>query len=326
MEPTPSLYRKTLGRAWRTTRTHPHVWVLGLAAALLGNGGEFEFVVTQFNRFSTGAVYFGEMLLTMFGTGGSTVVNLMAGLLARATSDYVLLGAAAFVALAIAWLVVSAQGALIRAVATPKQGSLESHFSAGARSFWQLAGIIISTRFLAFFALGVVGMPLFALLLYFMDPLRALTLVSFVIGIPLLMTSSLIGKYAAVYQMLERCGTRSAVARAFALFADHWLVSIELMLTLFAINVVVGGAMIVLLLALSAPFLMLANALTADSTSAAVFLVIGRALAFLLLVALGSILATFQYASWTELFLRIRVRRHESKLVRVVTAWREKYR
>lgn len=324
MQPT-SLYRSTLARAWRTTRTHPHLWVLGLLAALFGNGGELEFIVTQFNRFSTGAVYLGDALLTMFGTGGSTVANAAVALLARAADDYLLLGAATFVTLSVILLVVSAQGGLIRAAATPGSGSLASHFAAGTRSFWQLFGIIVSTRFLAFFVLGVVGMPLFSLLLYFMDPLRALTLVSFVLGVPLLMVASLISKYAIAYRMLEHRKTRASVARGFSLFFDHWLVSIELVLTLFAINVAIGGLMIVLVLVFSAPFLMLSSVLTLGTTGAAVFVVAGRVLAFLLLVALGSVLATFQYASWTELFLRISQRKHTSKIVRIITAWRQKY-
>ena len=313
-----SLYRSTLKRAWRTTRTHPHVWILGLLAALLGNGGEFEFVVTQFNRFSTGAVYFGETLLT--------VVNVIAGLLSRVAGNYVLVGAAAFGALFVAWLVISAQGALIRAVATPGSGSLESHFAAGARSFWQLLGILACTRLGAFFVLGVVGMPLFALLLYFTGALKALALVSFVLGVPLLMVASLIAKYAAAYRMLEKVSAWSAVVRALSLFFDHWLVSVELALTLFVINVAVGGAMIIAVLVFSGPFLMLSGVLLPESAGAAVFLAGARMLSFLLLVALGSILATFQYASWTELFLRIRERRHTSKIVRMLMGWREKYR
>ncbi|OJI07120.1 hypothetical protein BK004_01725 [bacterium CG10_46_32] len=325
MEPA-SLYRKTLKRAWHTTRTHPHVWILGLFAALLGNGGEFDFVVTQFNRFSNGSVNFGETLLAMFGTGGSTAANVIAALLVYAANKYVLLGVVMFMGLLIAWLVVSAQGGLIRAVATPNNGSLVSHFIVGTKSFWQLLGIILSTRLLAFFVLGVVGMPLFALLLYFMDPFRALVLVSFVLGVPLLMIASLITKYAAAYRMLERHSMRSAIVRAFTLFFDHWLVSIELVLTLFVINVAVGGAMIIFVLVSSMPFLALANALAVGSVGATAFLFLGRMFAFLLLIALGSILATFQYASWTELFLRITHRKHASKIMRVVTGLHQKYR
>ncbi|MEK7189039.1 MAG: hypothetical protein AAB671_00840, partial [Patescibacteria group bacterium] len=193
MEPA-SLYRTTLRRAWRTARARPHLWALGFLAALLGNGGEFEFVITQFNKFSTGDVFFGESLLAMFGTGGSTALGAVAALLGRASGDAVVLGGATFLVLAALWLVISAQGGLIRAAANPGTGTLGSHFGAGARSFFPIAGILVATRLLAFFVLGVVGMPLAALLLYVMDPLKSFTLVSFVLGIPLLMTSSLISK------------------------------------------------------------------------------------------------------------------------------------
>lgn len=324
MEPA-SLYRKTLIRAWRTTRTHPHLWALGFLAALLGNGGEFEFIITQFNRFSTGDVFFGQSLLAMFGTGGSTVLGALAALMSRTGEDPLILGGVAFLALLSFALVVSAQGGLIRAVANPGSGTLGSHFEAGAKAFWQILGILIATRFLAFFVLGVVGMPLAALLLYFVDPIKSFTLVSFVLGVPLLMTSSLISKYAIAYRMLERANLRAAIARGFSLFFDHWLISIELVLTLFLLNVVAGGAMILGILALSAPFLALANTL-ALGMAGNIFLALGQLVGFLLLVAMGSILATFQYASWIELFLRISRERHASKIVRIVSALAAKYR
>ncbi|MBI2051100.1 MAG: hypothetical protein HYT31_04875 [Parcubacteria group bacterium] len=324
MEPT-SLYRKTLSRAWRTTRTHPHVWALGFLAALLGNGGEFEFVITQFNRFSTGDVFFGESLLAMFGTGGSTVLNMVASLLARAAENATVLGGVSFVVVLVFWLVVSAQGALIRAAANPGSGTLGSHFAAGRKSFWQILGILVVTRLGAFFVLGVVGMPLTALLLYFVDPLKSLTLISFALGIPLLMVASIISKYAIAYRMLERRTLGNSVVRSLSLFFDHWLVSAELVVTLFAVNIIVGGAAIFLILALVAPFLMIANTIAAGVGSS-VFLALGQAVGFLLLVVMGSILATFQYASWTELFLRISRERHTSKIVRIIMGWHAKYR
>ena len=324
MEPA-SLYRTTLRRAWRTARARPHLWALGFLAALLGNGGEFEFVITQFNKFSTGDVFFGESLLAMFGTGGSTALGAVAALLGRASGDAVVLGGATFLVLAALWLVISAQGGLIRAAANPGTGTLGSHFSAGARSFFPIAGILVATRLLAFLVLGVVGMPLAALLLYVMDPLKSFTLVSFVLGIPLLMTSSLISKYAIAYRMLERRACGASVAAALALFFDHWLVSIELLLTLFFVNVAVGGAAILAIVIFAAPFLVLADTLSLG-VAGSVFLVLGQAVGFLLLVIMGSILATFQYASWTELFLRISRERHTSKIVRVISALAAKYR
>ncbi|MDZ4221323.1 MAG: hypothetical protein U1C18_00440 [Patescibacteria group bacterium] len=325
MQTDASLYRATLKRAWRTTRTYPHVWVLGFFAALLGNGGEFEFVVTQFNKLSSGDVFFGESLLAMFGTGGSTVISAMADMLRRISDDALLLGAAAFGALAVLWFVVSSQGAIIHAAAQPKAGSLGSHFAAARRSFWQILWILLGTRLLALFVLGVVGMPIAALLLYFTDPVKSLALVSFCLGIPLLMVASVISKYAIAYRMLERRDVRSSVARGISLFADHWLVSVELILTLFVVNVAVGGAVILGILALSAPFLMLAGAF-GEGVATNVFLALGQLFGFLLLVVMGSILATFQYASWTELFLRISRERHLSKVVRTIMGWHKKYR
>jgi len=270
-------------------------------------------------------VFFGESLLTMFGTGGSTVLNVVAALLARATENATVLGGVSFVVVLVAWLVVSAQGALIRAAANPGTETLGPHFWAGSKSFWPMLGILVFTRLGAFFVLGVVGMPLAALFLYFMDPLKSLALISFVLGIPLLMVASLISKYAIAYHMLEHRTLGVSIARSLSLFFDHWLVSIELVVTLFVVNIVVGGAAILSILLLAAPFLMLANTFAAGVWNSA-FLAFGQVLGFLLLVVMGSILATFQYASWAELFLRISRERHTSKIVRVIMGWHAKYR
>jgi len=323
----PSLYRDTLKRAWNITRNHTHIWVLGFLAALLGNGGEFEFIFTQFNQLSDGTISFGQSILTTLGTGGSNMVQFLVGALTRSQDNYLLLGGITFVLLLAVWLVVSAQGALIRAVAAAGsgsgQGSLSTHFNAGSDSFWQLLAIILATRIGAFFVLAVLGIPLFALLAHMFGLVKPLFLVVFVLGVPLLIIASLIAKFAIAFRMLEHKKWRTAITSSLSLFFDHWLISIELALVLFVINIMAGAAIILVILIFAFPFILLSYFV--QSVASTVFLWIGQVLALLLLILLGSILATFQYASWTELFLKIRRGKHVSKIVRMVMHVREKY-
>ncbi len=324
----PSLYRDTLKKGWQISKNNALLWVLGFFAALLGNGGEFEFIVTQFNKFSDGTVQFGDSVITMLGTGGSSVLTLMVGLLGGSQDNYILFGLFSVVLIAIIFIVISSQGALIRAIASAGAGTrinLKDHFSAGSNSFFSLLSIILGTRILAFFVLAVVGVPVVAILFYFFEPVKSLFLVLFALGIPLMIIASLISKYAIAYHMLEGKKWKKSIADSLQLFYDHWLVSVELAVILFFINIVAGALIIILILVFAVPFILLSYFIEASITSP-VFLFVGQALSFLLLVALGSVLATFQYSCWTELFLKIRKGKHLSKIMRTVVHLHGKYR
>ena len=322
----PSLYRDTLKRSWYTTKKYKHLWVLGFFAALLGNGGEFEFILTQFNKLSSGTITFSQSILTTLGTGGSNIIQFIAGLLSKSSEDYIMLGVLSVVLLVVVWMVVSSQGALMRAVAASGQGTLRQHFSAGSSSFWHLIAVFISTRLGAFFLLSVVGVPVFVLLMYWVDPIKALFLVVFVLGIPLFIVASLISKYAIAYRMLENKNWKSSLKSALSLFFDHWLVSIELALILFFINIIAGAVIIIIVLIFAVPFILLSYVFGSSIVGSAVLMTVGQVFAFLLLILLGSILATFQYSAWVELFLKIRKHKYISKVVRTLTLLHERYR
>ncbi|MDP6571503.1 MAG: hypothetical protein QF747_01530 [Patescibacteria group bacterium] len=324
----PTLYRDILKRAWSVTKNHTHLWVLGFLAALLGNGGEFEFILTQFNKLSSGTITFGQGVLTTLGTGGSNIVQYAVGLLVKSGENHAMFAVFSVILIVSIWLVVSSQGALIRAIAASSAnsgiGSLKGHFLAGNSSFWHLLSILVFTRLGAFFILGVIGLPLFVILMYWIDPIKSLFLVIFVLGLPLFIIASLISKYAVAFRMLENKKWKQSITSALSLFFDHWLVSIELALILFLVNIIVGAVILVVVLIFAVPFILLSYFI--QSAVSGIFLWIGQVLAFLLLLLLGSILATFQYASWTELFLKIRKGKHLSKILRTITHFREIYR
>jgi len=329
---TPSLYRETLKRAFAITRSHTYLWFFGFLAAFLGNGGEYEFVLNQFNAISSGRWGVSASLISLFGSGGTNIITFFADVARMLPSgSTVVLGGLSFILIMLAWVVISSQGALMRAVAHVSEGrriALFEHFTAGTRSFWHLFGILAATRIGALLILLVVGAPLAALLMYVIEPLAALLLVLFVVGIPLFVVVSLIGKYAIAFRMIDNEPWDVSIQRALKLFADHWLVSLELALLLFAVNIVAGAVIVLFVFAVSMPFAILGNVLAelGSMIAGSIILQVGRVFGYAFLLVLGSALATFQYACWTELFLKISKKHHLSKLLRVVTGWREKYR
>ncbi|OIO48831.1 MAG: hypothetical protein AUJ34_02300 [Parcubacteria group bacterium CG1_02_41_12] len=325
-----SLYRDIIKKSLAITKKYKHLWFLGFLAALLGNGGELEFVLAQFNKLSSGSLGIGEGVIASFGTGGSNIVKLLASLAYLAQDNILLMIVFGIVLALMIWLAISAQGGLVRAIAVvggTDFSDLKEHFFKGNKSFLSLLSIVLATRVGAFFIAAVVGIPFAALLMYFLDPSVAGVLVVFAFGVPLLIMASLIAKYAICFHMLEQKKWKAAIVSALKLFRDNWLISIELAVILFVINIIAGAAIILLILIISIPFILIGMVLQNNHQDAAIAVLwAGEIAAFMALVLFGSWLATFQYASWTELFLKIRKGGHLSKIVRVLERWREKYR
>ncbi|MBU2575740.1 DUF4349 domain-containing protein [Patescibacteria group bacterium] len=325
-----SLYRDIILRAWNTTRNNVHFWILGFLAAFLGNGGELEFILTQFNRLSTGTLEISEGLISAFGTGGSNIIRLVSNLFAPVHDNLPLIILLGVILFALVWLAVSAQGAIIRAIALSggmDRTDLSEHFFKGSSSFFSLLAIILTTRLGAFFAFAVIGIPIGALMMYFLDPWVAGVLAFFIVGVPFLIIASLISKYAIAYHMLDRKSWKSSIIHALQLFADNWLISIELAIIVFIINILAGAVIILLIVLFSVPFILLASFLQDNYQNITITLLwVGEIVAFVALLLFGSILATFQYACWTELFLKIRKHGHLSKIMRIVLSVRDKYR
>lgn len=327
---TSPLYRTVLRQAFNITLRYKALWFLGFVATFLGLGGEYQFLINQYLNFSDGGW---EQALGVVDIGTAANWLLIKQTLA-ALSPWLYLALALIVILAalFIWVIISAQGALVRAVGDHVKNnevSLGKEFTLAAKSGWSLLGILISARLLALFLLAVVGLPLLAILFAINDafvPLGA-TILFFALAVPITIVFSLVSKLAVAYHLIERKSWRESLARALSLFAGHWLVCLELALILLPISLIVTVFFIPLASLLSVPFLVFGLAVAAVSSTIIVkiFFTLALVLFFFLLLVLGSALATFQSAVWTVLFLRIKDAPAQSKLVRLLHNWREKY-
>ena len=181
---TQSIYRATLKRAWHITKNHTYLWILGFFAAFLGNGGEYEFVLKQFNKFSSGSWRFDMDFVTSLGAGGGNFITFITNIFIRASENYILLGAVTCIVVLLIWIVVSAQGALIKAIVDTKK-TIRPQFidqiHNGFKSFWSILGIIVFARLWALFILIVLGLPIMGLLFYIMEPIKAFSLLVFIL-------------------------------------------------------------------------------------------------------------------------------------------------
>jgi len=130
---------------------------------------------------------------------------------------------------------------------------------------------------------------------------------------------SFIIKYAVAYTVIKDENCLLAIKSGWQLFLKNWLISLEMAFLLFVINFLVGLALILGLLVLAVPFVFLVIALSklALVVNLWLFIVVAVALYIVVLVFVGSMLATFQIASWTSLFLELVSRGGTSKLTRL---------
>lgn len=327
------LYRPILRAALALTACHKTLWFLGFMAAFLGLGGEYEFIFNQYNNVSSGQWNGLDSFLQFAGASSQDVMAALAAA-ARDLSAGTIFALIIFLGFlfVLGWMVVVSQGALVAGIAQASSAGrvkLLAAFYAGYKSFWSLLAIIISTRLLALFALSVVGLPLISLLFLldesFVSPGAAL--IFFVLGLPLFILFSLVAKFGMAYRVIAGERWRGALVKALALFAGHWLVTVELALVIFVINILTALAFILAALLLSVPFILL-GLVAADLSyvfALKSLITIALVLFLLILLVLGSALSCFQNSVWTLLFLKIKDKPHAPKLLRLIHDWREKY-
>jgi hypothetical protein len=111
-----------------------------------------------------------------------------------------------------------------------------------------------------------------------------------------------------------------AIKQSYRLFKENWLISFEMAIILFLVNLLVGLAIVLAILVLAVPFLFLGLIFYYSFSLIGSWLIAILAFASFLfiVVAVGAALAVFQISSWTGLFLELEKKSGVSKLVRVV--------
>lgn len=320
------LYRPLLRKAFVTVIYNPFLWVLGFVAAFLGGGGEYEFLLNLYRSTSEEGLGADVGIASLLGIVSENVVSgfvSVAGFFSVAGALMLLI--LLVIAGVMISIVVAGQGGLIWSAARASEGERETFFGAFARGFSELGplfAIIVATRFLAFFVFSVVGLPLLALLIQMnvFSATQSVLLVLYVIGAPLVIFFSIIGKYATAFHMVEGKGALESVSRGMRLFAENWLITIETALLLFVTAIAGGVAFVLIMLFVAIPFLIVGLVLGSVSTiGLQAVVVLGAGVALFGLLVFASMLTAYQFTAWTFLFQRIKSQAHFSKLVRGIS-------
>lgn len=322
MEP---FYRTIIKKAWWQIKTHKWLWLFGIFAALLGNGGEVD-ILFQNNKLTNAPVFLNNLKDNFSALDLNSLKNGIYTSLATAPLISILSVAIiiSFILLLI-WLITVSQGALIESankLEEDKKISFKDALNKGVEKFWSILGLNIATRFILYFALIILSIP-FAMLYMFNSSTNAITFITilaFVLLVPIAIILSFILKYAFAYVVIKNQPAVSAFILSWRLFVANWLISVEMAILLFFINLVVGLLLAIAIVVLALPFLglIILMILVQNESGLNIALALGLLIALFLLLFTGAGLAAFQYSTWTILFKKLLTGGKYPKLIRLI--------
>jgi hypothetical protein len=318
-------YRSILKQAWAIAWKHKYLWFFGVFASLAVAGGSMEYkflsqslgqgIVDNSYQNLNGLLAMSEFcqviwlgLVDLFSQNIIIIINAFTILLLTLTLIFVFV-----------WLAISSQAALVDSVKkliTPKKKlsilSVREGLTVGSRHFWSVLGLNILIKILISFAFFLVSLPLLFMVISDSYAFIVAYTILFVIFVPLAVSLSLIVKYAISCRVLENKSVMDSLEIAWKLFNKNWLISLEVALILFIISFVSSFAVLIVISILFFPLLWLS---VVFSISWLTFLM----LILILVVAIifGSLLTTFQIATWTDLYIQLKDKKGLAKLERI---------
>jgi len=318
-------HRTVLKQAWAVTWKHKYLWFLGLFASLVVGGGSWEYqVITQ--NLGQNPIEGSYFRLGSILTIGDILKNFCLGLVNLFQQDvWMILNAlsillvTAILIMFFVWLAITSQAALVgslkkilAAKKKPENLSIHDSLSEGYRHFWPVLGLNVFIKILIYFVVFIVGLPLLFMTVSNASVLFVVYIIIFVIFIPLAMSLSLLVKYAIAYKVIENKSFVASLEKGIKLFQNNWLVSLEMAVILFLFNFLFSGLALIILALFLLPLFLLGLMLNLFW-----LVILILFLAIVVIAIFGSVLTTFQTASWTNLFLHLREGNGLAKLERL---------
>lgn len=312
------LYRQILREALTIVWRNKFLWFFGLFAALVGSG-EYNLLINGFFR-SSGDKPLTSGLLDVVRDMASTGIfrfETMDNLKRIMTENPFSFFMSIFIFLIflcvtifVIWLIVVSQASLVSAARKIEQGEktdFHEEIKKNKQYFWPLFLFNFINKFFTWILLVLVGVVVFVSAIKATAMTLLLFILAFIIFISLSLIVAFIIKYAICYVVLRKQGWFEAIKSAVNLFFANWVVSLEMALTLFAIDILVKAIFLSIVLLVTAPILMLGILTLFLNLKVSFWLTIIvpiLILVVLILIIVGG-LTVFQYSSWTLLFMRL---------------------
>ncbi|MFA5129027.1 MAG: hypothetical protein WC445_03640 [Patescibacteria group bacterium] len=323
------VYRPIFKKAWEITKQNRFLWIFGLFAALAGNGGIYEILIKGFGRI----VSEGEAtLMTSKWLWLTEFLSFprLEDIYVRSPLFVSLLWVLFFVILAalafLIWVIVTSRGALIssvRKIASRKKTGLREGWAEGKKYFWPVLGLNLLSKAITFGLLVLITIPAMLFLTGQGGNVGLnlfLYILAFVVFTSLALFISFMAVYATCFVIMENKPFVESIRLSWKMFVRNWLISIEMAILLFLITIAAGIGLILFTLLYMIPVALLLFAFSYLELSIGFWLIGFLATLgwFVALFFAGAILSTFQFSSWTLLFMEINKKKIWSKLLRFV--------
>jgi len=322
-------YRTILKQAWKISWKNKILWFFGFFASLISFSAEFKVISRSLNQ-EIGLQTLNNIKL--FLNTGIFSRNSWTNFIDLLKNDpksifFLLLVFILIIGISIffAWLSTVSQIGIINSVKNivnekKEKLTIKNAIKNGNKKFWPvfLMNVMIS---LAINIIYLIMSFLFVLVIIKNQATATILYgLVFIIFIALSLFLSFIIKYGIAYIVIEKEKFFTAIKRGWKLFFNNWLISVEMAIVLFFINIL--AIILISFLSYIVFFLFFGIALstTLIASPAIIFwtiLIIGILIILSIMVLGSAILNTFQISSWTDLFIKIKDEKKEAKLERI---------
>lgn len=316
-----TLYRDIIKRVLAISWRYKYLWFFGFFATALGTASDIGLLINSIDDLTSQTESSGTLQSLLIVKAWLTAFVSIPSL---PPSSFLLMLAMFIFFAAIVWIVFVSVAGIIGGVAEIEKGKRQTFNNIWkiGNNFWApIFGVNLAAKIIAIVLL-IIGLPF--LKIGIADGQKwgaAVFLIYFgIIFLPLIFIASIITKYAMINIVVKKKPFDQAIISAFNIFKANWIVSIEMVLVIFAMYIL--AAIVYVIAAGILTFALQVFALVGYLIIPSVWWHISITILAMLLYAimlfiLGAITAVIEYASWTKLFLKLDEGKVTAKIFRL---------
>lgn len=311
-----TFYRDILKNSFNIAFKNKILWFFGLFAAPLMGMAEYKIVANGLGGLNNSGIFnewyqtIYTMMLQLGDTGKLLIANNPAAFLVMLV---IVLAIILFIFFWI-WIAIVAQCALIDSISqtTPKtlaQTELNTSINSGTKNFLPVLGIHFLVKAILTLSFLILSLPIIFVIIGSANALPGiLYFIFYLIFISIIAIVIFSSKYAINYIIIEKKDFFNSIKMGYRLFADNWLISIEMSFILFFASIFAGlfaaavGSFTILPLALLVYILIQMKLIFLVKF----MLILGLLLLIGLSFLFAAIFSTFHCSSWVLLFNKIK--------------------
>jgi len=315
-------YAQILWQAWLHTWRNKRLWIFGLFASLLGSGSVIEITFRGLKNIDEKGSFWIKALEGTIPLYDAVQNYIHETSLLETTRVVTIITSLAIFGLAFFVVSILSQGVLIENISIvirKRRYRFYKLVKQATNSFWRLVGLNFLAKIILIATLLLTSVFLTSTISQIQLLNSVLYLVVFIVSAIILLGTSALLIYASVFTVVGDKTFASSITNAWRLFKNNILITTEVAVLLFIINLAASLLFVIILILGAIPYIVLF--LAALQFSSFTLLVFAYSIGILATIALtflfAALLTTFQYNAWVLLFIKLESTPHKlkSKLV-----------